>query len=139
MKSKKRGQSGVEYILVVGFITFAIVSILALSVYYSGQIKDRINLNQIENFATQLTNSAESVFFSGEPSKTTIKLYLSEGVENIDINSDSLVFKVRTSSGINIREFKSKVPLQGNISVSEGMKEITLEAKETYVLISVNI
>jgi len=36
----------------------------------------------VESFGEQLINSAESVYFAGEPSKTVVSLYLPEGVRN---------------------------------------------------------
>ena len=68
-----KAQVGIEYMMVVGFVTLAIVSVLTLAYFYSDQIKDSIRLNQVESFAMQILNSAESVFFAGEPSKTTVK------------------------------------------------------------------
>jgi len=133
---KKRAQIGIEYMIIIGFVTFAVLSVLALAFVYSSQIKDRIRLNQVGNFATQLVNSAESVFFSGEPSKATIRLYLPEGVENISIDSNYLIVTTHTSSGENKQSFKSRVPIQGTISSGEGIKKLSLEAKEDYVLVS---
>ena len=132
---KKKAQTGIEYMIIVGFVTLAIMSILVLAIFYSGQVRDSIKLNHVENFAVQLINSAESVFFAGEPSKTTVRLYLPEGVKNIDINSDYISIDVAVSSGLNRRVFNSRVALQGNVSSAEGMKKITLDAKENYVLI----
>ena len=133
---KKRAQVGVEYLLVVGFISFAIISILALSYFYSGQITDRIRLNQIEGFTSQLIGFCESVFFAGEPSMKTVRLYLPDGVKSIEINSNNIVITTAVSGGQNKRVYESKVPLQGNITLTEGIKKLSLEAKQNYVLIN---
>lgn len=132
----QKAQVGVEYMIIVGFVTFAIMSILVLAMFYSGQVKDKVKLNQVESFANQLLNSAESVFFAGEPSKTTISLYLPDGVKEINITSNYLVISVTTSSGENKRAYESKVPIQGTISTGEGIKKLTLEATNNYLLIS---
>ncbi len=134
-RKNKRAQAGVEYMIIVGFITFALTIVLGLAVFYSGQIKDRIKLNQMENFAIQLINSAESVFFAGEPSKTTIRLHLPEGVKNLEINSSYLIATIQLSSGENVRAYKSRVPIKGNLTSGEGIRKLTLEAKEDFVLI----
>jgi len=133
---RKKAQAGVEYMIILGFITFAITLVLVLAISYSGNIKDRVKLNQAENFATQLVNSAESVFFAGEPSKTTVRLYLPEGIQNIEIISDYLVITMKVSTGENKRAYKSRVPIQGNIAIGEGIRKLSLEAKEDYVLVS---
>jgi hypothetical protein len=132
---KKKSQIGTEYLIIVGFVTFAIISVLAIAYIYSNQIKDKIKLNQVESFADQVVSSSESVFFSGEPSRTTVELYLPEGVNSIGLNSDSLIVNTSVSSGNNVRVFDSKVPLNGTISVSEGKKKLSLEATQSYVQI----
>lgn len=124
--------------IIVGFVTFAIMLVLALAFFYSDQIKDMIRLNQVDNFAIQLVNSAESTFFSGEPSKTTVRLYLPEGVKDIVVDSveNSIVITVRTSSGDNVVEYKSRVPIQGTISITQGTKKLSLTATSSYLDIS---
>jgi hypothetical protein len=134
--NKKRGQSGTEYLIIVGFVTLAIMAIIAIALGVSNQTKDRLKMNQVESFTTQLLNSAESVFFSGEPSKSTATLYLPEGVTNITIFSDQIFMKISMSTGENSRYFSSRVPLNGTIYPQEGSKRIVLEAKADYVQIT---
>ncbi len=134
---EKRGQVGTEYMIIVGFVTIAITAILALSLFYSSQIKDRIRANNIETFTVQLIDSAETVFFSGEPSKTTIQLYLPDNVISVNITQYEVIISSLSGGGtLNIRSFESKVPLNGFISSSEGMKEVVLQATSTYVQIN---
>jgi len=137
-KSKKRGQIGIEYMIIVGFVTFAVISILTMAVFYSDQIKDKIKTNQAENFAIQLINSAESVFFAGEPSKVTVNLYLPEGIDSVQIDSTSnyVIITQQVSSGENKNAYKSRVPIQGTISATQGIRRLTLEAFDDYLLIS---
>lgn len=136
MKQKRRAQVGIEYMIIVSFVTFAVIVVFSLAIIYSGQTKDQIRLNQIENFAIQLINSAESVFFAGEPSKATVTLTLPSGVKSIQVTTEGLIFTVVTTSGENIRLFESKVPLSGSINVNEGNKDIVLTATDTDVVIS---
>lgn len=133
---KRKGQVGVEYMIIIGFVTLAIMSIVTLAYFYSNHVKDRIRVNQVENFASQLVSSAESVFFAGEPSKTTISLYLPEGVEDVTIVQDAVIITTRVSSGQNKRAFSSKVPLNGSISFSEGIKNLVLKAEANFLQIS---
>ncbi len=133
MKLGKRGQVGVEYMILIGFLSFAIFVILAFSFLYSDKIKDRIKTNQVESFAANLINSAESVFFAGEPSRTTVRLYLPDGVESITISNDSIIIETRVSGGRNVRAYESSVPLNGTILPGEGTRKLTLEAKSNFV------
>lgn len=138
MANKKRGQIGVEYLIVVGFVTFAIISIIALAFFYSNEIKDRIRLNQVESFTDQLISSSENIFFAGEPSKTTVRLYLPEGVDGFVVNGNTILVTVKVSGGQNIREYESNVPLSlsGGMTLSEGLKKLTLEAYDDRVEIT---
>ncbi|MFH1451578.1 MAG: hypothetical protein ABIF88_00185 [archaeon] len=132
---EQRGQAGVEYLIIIGFVAFATIGILSLAYIYSGLSNDQIRLNQAENFAVKLINSAESVFFAGEPSETTISLYLPEGVQDVNISSGGVLLTVSTSTGKNVRFFTSRVPLQGTLSSSSGIKTVSLRALEDHILI----
>lgn len=132
----KKSQIGIEYMVIIGFVTFAIISTLAMAIVYSGQTKDNIRLNQAESFSVQLINSAESVFFAGEPSKATVSLYLPDGIKYLNITSDYVVMTISTSAGENVVSYKSKVPLNGTISAGEGIKKLTLTAKSNFVQIN---
>lgn len=139
----QRGQIGIEYLIIMGFVTFAITLILTISIVYSNQISDRIKMNQIESFVIQLIHSAESVFFAGQPSKTTVNLYIPEGVESINFKCEDggdpfcgvdesyyLYVVVQTSAGEDVKAYESKVPINGTLSISSGTQKISLEAVE---------
>lgn len=133
---EKRAQASIEYMIIIAFVTFAIMSVLGLAIFYSGQVRDDIKLNQIENFAIQLINSAESVFFAGEPSKTTVRLSLPSGISSVDVSDEGLFFVVDVTGGQSKRLFESRVRLAGSFNINEGSKKITLTANETHVIIA---
>lgn len=134
--SKKVAQSSTEYLVIVGFVTFALMSILVLAYTYTDIIRDQIRLNQMESFVDKIINSAKSVFYSGEPSKISITIYIPSGVQNIDIMTNSVLVNITTASGNVIRVFPSGVPLSGSISLNEGTKKVILTAQADRVVIS---
>ena len=133
MEVKKRGQISTEYLIVVGFVTFLIASVLGLSLFYSSQIKDKIRFNQLQNFANKVISSSEAVFFSGEPSRSTITAYLPSGVNGVNVLANEIVFNVSSSSGFTVISFLSDVPLYGGVSNSEGVKRILISANLTSI------
>jgi len=135
MHHKKRAQISTEYLVIVGFITFAVISALGIALFYVSEIKDVIKVNQVENFANKLISSSESIFFSGEPSQVEMVGYLPQGVTSITLNSKELVFEVETSSGTNIRAFPSRVTIVGAIPTEAGVKKLQLVAQDTQVTI----
>ena len=132
----RRGQAGIEYLIGVGFVTFSVLTVFLLSNYYSGLTKDKIKVNQMDSFFNQLINNAETVYFSGEPSQTTINLFLPSGVSSISISNQSILVHIESSTGENIKLYSSRVPLQGNLTNIDGTKTMTILAREEYVLIS---
>ena len=133
---KKRAQVGIEYMIILSFVTFAILIVLSFAIIYSNQVQDKIRLNQVENYAIQLISSAEVVFFAGEPSKTTILLSLPSGVSTVTFLPEGLLFDVITNNGLNSRLFESSVPLSGSLDTNEGIKKITLTATNSSVVVS---
>lgn len=138
---KNKAQVSIEYLIIVGFVTFVVMAIMGIALYYSGTIKDKIKENQVNNFANKIISTAESVYYSGSPSKATITVYLSDNVRNIYIPStnDALVIKFGTSSGENTIAFSSRVPIVENstaeISHSQGLKKIEITAQTDKAII----
>lgn len=133
---KKRAQVSIEYLIIVGFVVAVLIGIISLAFFYSGTIKDRIKMTQINNFANKIISTSESVFYAGEPSKATISVYLPENVKEIEIIENSLVLTFQASSGLNKISFSSQVPISGSININPGLKKIQAVAEETQVVIS---
>ncbi len=128
METEKEGQISAEYLILVGFIIFILIGILATSLFYSNLISNDIKISQVKNFATKIISSAEKVFYSGEPSLATITVYLPSGVEGISISGKEIAINVSTSNGINRISYSSNVPISGVIAKSEGVKKIKIVA-----------
>lgn len=134
-KRNTKGQIGVEYLIIIGFVTFAITATLALSYSYIGTSSDRIRMNQVEVFANKIINSAESVYYSGEPSRNTINVHLPNGIKDVSIEKDNVIITLSSSAGEIRRAFPSNVPIEGTISSSQGSKTLLIEAKAEVALV----
>ena len=134
----KRAQISMEYMVVIGFVTAVVIVLFGLAFFYSNTLEDQIKDRQLEDFAHKIISSAESVYFSGEPSKTTVNAYLPRGVSKIEIEENQIEFYFEISSGQNIRAYQSDVPITGEISSEFGTKVILLSAEADSVLISSN-
>lgn len=133
---QKRGQISTEYLIVVSFVLFVVLSALGVALFYSSQIKDILKFHQLDSFANKVTSLAESVFYAGAPSRTTTTGYLPEGVTNIQIEDNFIVFTIETSSGTSITSYRSNVNLTGSIGTNAGVHKIYLNATDTHVVIS---
>lgn len=129
----KKGQISTEYLIVVGFIVFVVLLILGAAFLYSSQIGDSMQTRQIEQFANKIISSAESVKYAGEPSKSTISVYLPSRVTGIQIIGKELVIDFTVSSGLNRVSYLSKVQMNGTILSTSGIKRIRITALQDSV------
>ena len=134
--SIKKAQISIEYMSIVGITTIIVIFLLWVSIYYSNEVEDTIKLNQLDSIGKDIVDNAESVYYFGQPSKVTLNVLIPDGVTQINLTSDELLFKVRTKSGITDMFYPSSVALQGYISSSYGYHDIVIEAKEGYVWIN---
>ena len=135
----ERGQISLEYLIVVGFVMFAVIVLLGVSLFYTHSVQDQIKVSQLSTFANKIVSSAESVYYAGEPSKITITAFLQQGVQSFQVVSNSLVFTFVTSSGTSTIAFESKVPLDGSFTLSslnEGVRRLTITAGSDRVYIA---
>jgi len=131
----KRGQLSTEYLVIVGFISFLVIGLLAFSLFYTSSVQDSIRMSNLAQFASKVVVNAESVYYAGEPSRVVVIATLPTGVTSIQVLPNEIVFKIETGSGLSVISYSSNVPLQGSISSHYGVKRITLEAGESSVII----
>lgn len=122
--------------MIISFVTFVVLTILGISLFYSTQIQDSIKFNQLERFARKIISASESTFYAGQPSKTTITAYFPRGVTSIEIIENSLVFSVESASGTSVIAYGSNVPIEGTLSFSSGLKKIQIIAQTDKIEIS---
>jgi hypothetical protein len=132
----KKSQVSMEYIIIIGFVSVVLIAILGIAFFYSGSIKDRIKITQVNNFANKVISSAESIYYYGEPSKTTVSVYLPEGVESIEILESQIVISTRLNSGLDKTSFSSDVPIEGTITTSSGVKRLVVYASQNKTIIN---
>ncbi|MBS3076880.1 hypothetical protein J4233_01275 [Candidatus Pacearchaeota archaeon] len=131
-----KGQISTEYLIVISFVLFIVLTALGIALTYSSQIKDTMKFNQIESFSQKIVSQSETVFYSGYPARTTVKAYLPDGINEIRIMDYYIVFNVSTSSGNSVTAYKSNVNLTGNIRTTSGLRVIYLNATSNAVVLS---
>lgn len=137
----KRSQSSLEYLLVVA-LTFAIIVPTTYLFYnYSRESTQEIADAQVTKIGKSIVDAAETIFYSGEGSKTTLELNIPDNVDSaILIDGKELVFNVTTNFGTSEIVFFSAVNMStmgqncnANICsmpelASSGLKKIRIEA-----------
>jgi uncharacterized protein (UPF0333 family) len=136
MEMKKRGQISTEYLILLSFVTFLVLTALGIAFFYTGGIRDSLRSSQVESFSDKLISLAESVYYAGEPSTTTMKGYLPDGIQGITISGKDIIFNITTEGGTSVIAYSSNVNLTGTISPTSGVKRLQLTARDNDVLVA---
>ena len=137
MKITKKAQVSMEYMILVGFLLVVTIPlILVYNTQYRGT-NQQIIANQADQLGQKIIDTAESIYYLGQPSKTTIKLYMPQQLEGITITSNEITFRIFAQrGGIDEVVKLSSVPINGTISNSPGLHYITVQSVGSYVNIS---
>ncbi len=129
-----RGQIGTEYLIVVGFVLFIIMTTLGIAFFYTTSIQDSIKINQMEKAAKKIVDSAETTFYNGNGALSTTEVYFPEGLLNAEVFPKEIAFTLSTQSGININSYPSAVPLSGSLQPTpSGIRKVRFIANTTSV------
>ena len=139
--SSRSGQSSLEYLLIVAMTFLIIVPTTFLFYNYSKESSQELTDAQMTKLGRSIIDSAESIFYSGQGSKTVLELNVPDDVQSaLIIDGRELVFNVTTSFGISEIVFFSSVNITGaspncNANVcsipdlaSSGLKKVKIEA-----------
>ena len=136
-----KSQISLEYLLIVA-LTFAIIIPTTYLFYnYSKESSQEIVDAQITKLGRTIVDSSETIFYSGQGSKTILDLNIPDNVDSaIIIDGRELVFNVTTTFGVSEIVFFSSVNITApssncNANVcylpgldSSGLKKVKIEA-----------
>ncbi|MBI1936429.1 hypothetical protein HYS31_08410 [Candidatus Woesearchaeota archaeon] len=147
---RQLGQSSLEYLIIVA-ITFAIIVPTTYIFYsYSKESGQEISDAQAARAGKAIVDAAQSIFYSGQGSKTTLELNMPDNVASaVIIDGKELVFNITTNFGVSELVFFSPVSIttsslncNGNVCNlpglgSPGIKKVRIEALADQVKIEV--
>lgn len=133
---RKKSQSAVEYLIIIGLSLGLILPTTYLFFRYSAQSKEQIIDSQINQAGNSIIDTAEIVYFSGKDSKIILELNIPKGIENVNIiGSRELVFTRVSEIGENEMVFFSSggikiKPGDGLLEyiASPGLKKVKIQA-----------
>lgn len=129
----KNAQVAMEYLTIVGFVSFILVIVIGTAFIYTGSIQGKMESSQMTNCANKIISTAENIFYSGEPSKATITCYIPDNIKQIEILENSLFFTYSTNSGENKIAFSSNVPINGTLFLNPELNKIQITATGDHV------
>ena len=142
--AKGIAQSSVEYLLVVAITLAIILPTTYLFYNYSKESSQEIADSQIIQFGRTLVDASESIFYSGQGSKTVLDMNVPEKIVGaVIIDGKELVLNMSTPFGISEIVFFSSINLttigaycSNNVCnipefIIPGLKKIKVEAINT--------
>jgi hypothetical protein len=125
-----------EYLVIVGFVAVIVIPIILLFYAYADRTEDEIISNQLQKIGLKISDSAEAMYYLGEPSRTRLKAYFPKNINNITVGNNELVFIVKTKSGVDHIVIYTPIPIQGSIDTHSGYHNINIRARGSYVEIT---
>ena len=118
-----KGQASFEYLLVVAIVFITAVPATYFLVSYSQDSNEEIAVSQFEDIGHALISQAESVFYAGKGSKSTLTLNFPEGLEAVTIyDQRELAFNISSRLGNEELVFFSRVKLtNGTFTCTTGV------------------
>ena len=132
----RRGQISIEYVIIMGFAMLITIPLIVIYYEHTNQTNDQVVTSQVDMIARKIVDNAESVYYLGEPSTTSIKVYMPDNVEEAIVYPHEVFFRVRTKGGATEIAQPSTVTLNGSIRVTKGTRYISIESREDYVWIT---
>jgi len=132
----KRGQSAVEYALIVG-IALLILIPLWININNSvGVTRIELQSSYALHAVSRLKAAADSVYVQGEPAKFTVIVTFPEGTESVGISDYEISIRMRNAAGTSDAIATTLGPLTGSLSATPGAHRVTVRMNGTNVLIT---
>ena len=137
VKYFKKSQFSMEYLLMMGFSLLLLIPTVILFATESQNIKSDISTSQATKVAREIADKAEDIYYQGTPSKTTIRVSIPSGVENITFQNKEVVITYRNPDNV-LQEIVQITPINisGDISSAAGVHFIVIKSEGDYVSIS---
>jgi len=139
MKRTKRGQSSVEFLLIVSLALFLLIPALALFTDFIQKTSGDLVVSHVEEIGNTMVANVQTVYFYGPGAMIVLDVNMPENVVNMTIENDNfLIITVEIEGRTSDFLFYSDAPMQANISstyYSPGLKHMKIEAIEGGVLL----
>ena len=133
-----KSQVSVEYMFVMGFAALMTIPLLLIYYTYTADSADSVASGQAMQIARKIVDSAESVYYLGKPSQTTLKINFPDRIESTNLSNREVVFRIATQAGTTDIVQISSVNLSGSLPTTEGIHIVTVKAEDGYVRITSN-
>lgn len=127
----KRGQVGIEYIMIVGAILIITIPLFFYAIYETNY---KVRLNQADDAVHTLSNSADTVYSMGPGSKKYVWISIPSGVTSSLVNEREITLTLSIFGGSSDIVGTSKAVMVGSVPSDTGTYRIAVEALEAGIV-----
>jgi len=131
-----KGQSSIEYLMIIGVILLIIIPIFYYA--FSSSSSD-VRINQANSVVEVLKGAANTVYSIGPGSKKYVWITVPDGVVNSNIDGDEISLKINLYGDLSDVFSNTKPNVTGQIPIIEGRYQIPVEMLDSGVVVIGNI
>jgi len=130
-------QIATEYLIIISFALMVLIPYILYLYSASQQYQEQSFLTIASESVKKIGEACDWVYLQGEPSRLTIKVTIPKNVEDILFLNKTIIWKVRSSSGISDIYYTCLANVTGYLPIKEGEYFVIVKAIEGGVNISV--
>jgi uncharacterized protein (UPF0333 family) len=134
--AQKKAQIAMEYLMIMGFVLAALSPLIVVYYVYTQGSTEELTASQLSKIAKEVVDSAEEVYYLGEPSQISMRVYVPGKLEGAQISGKQFVLLLQTQNGPAEIVETSAVNISGSFPLSEGIYTLTVRAVNGYTNIS---
>lgn len=123
----KKGQSSIEYIIIVGIV---LVALIPLFIYSINKVNSEIKINQADDAVTSVANAANIVYSLGSGTKKFIRVTIPSGVVSYLVNGTIVQLQMHVYGSTSDFYAKTIPQVSGSLPIAKGTYTLSLEALE---------
>ena len=130
------GQVSIEYMIIIGFVTVITIPLIIIYHSFIQESNDEITSTQVSQIAKKIVDAAESVYYMGEPSQTSLRVNIPDNVITANASNYEVLFQIKTKSGVVDIIQSSSVNITGSLPTNRSTYMITVRAVSNYAYVS---
>jgi len=135
--TSSQGQVAFEYMIIVGLVLLFLIPLWAYLASVREDTIQEISTSYAESAVNKIASSADLVFSQGPPAKVRTTVYIPSGVSSTNIIDSTIIISVYSGAGISNVSALTIANITGALPTTEGNYQITIEAIDDYVSVSV--
>ena len=132
----KKGQVSIEYLIIFGVAFMMTLPLIVIYARQTTNVQADVTRAQTFKVASKISDYAEQVYYMGEPAQRTLTISFPEGINNVIVQGNAIIFNITTSDLTYTVEQDTVANLTGSIRPFAGPHSIVFTASQDYVNIT---